>query len=41
MTTGPGILSVFVILPTGQLEVIDTAHVTSIRTFRPAELPSF
>ena len=41
MIAGPSVLTVFVIVPTGQLEVIDTAQVVSIRTFHAAELPSF
>jgi hypothetical protein len=37
---GFAVQSVNVILPTRQLEVIDTVHVVSIRTFYPSELPS-
>jgi hypothetical protein len=36
---GHAMLSVYVILPTGQLEIVDTAMVVSIRTFHPAGLP--
>ena len=36
---GQGVLTVSVLLPTGQLEIIDTALIVSIRTFHPAEFP--
>ena len=40
LTTGNAVQSVYVVIPTGQLEVIDVALVVSIRTFHPAELPN-
>jgi hypothetical protein len=38
--SGRAVLNVHIIIPTGQLEVVDTALILSIRTFHPAELPS-
>ena len=37
---GRSVLSVNVILPTGQLEVVDTGLIVSIRTFHAGELPN-
>jgi hypothetical protein len=36
---GRSVLTVSVLLPTGQPETIDTDLIVSIRTFHPAELP--
>jgi hypothetical protein len=41
LITGNSVQCVYVILPTGQLEIVDTAAIGSIRTFHPAELPTF
>ena len=39
LVTRHSVQSVYVIIPTGQLEVIDVGLVVSIRTFYPAQLP--
>jgi hypothetical protein len=41
LITGDSVQCVYIILPTGQLEIIDTALIVSIRTLHPAELPTF
>jgi hypothetical protein len=41
ITTGNAVQSVYVVLPTGQLEVIDAGLIVSIRTFHAAQLPTF
>ena len=41
VTTGPSVLTVYVLVPNGQLEIVDTALIVSIRTFHPAQLPIF
>lgn len=40
LITRNSVQSVHVIIPTGQLEIIDVALVVSIRAFYPAELPN-
>jgi hypothetical protein len=39
ISSGRGVLTISVLLPTGQLEIVDTALIVSIRTFHPAEFP--
>ena len=41
LTTANAVQSVYVVIPTGQLEVIDVGLIVSLRTFHPAELPKF
>ena len=40
VSIGFAVQSISVMLPTGQLEVLDAGHIVSIRTFYRSELPS-
>jgi hypothetical protein len=40
IAAGDAMLTVFVLLPTGRLEILDTALIVSLRTFHPAEFPA-